>query len=343
MPSDRETLQRQWLMLRLIPRHPAKITAKQLTERLEAENFTITKRTVERDLQTLSESFPLLADERDKPYGWSWQKDARTFDVPGMSNAEALAFRMVELHLASLMPASTLALLNPYLRAAQQRLDQTAGNPARAWLDKVRVAQPAQALQAPAVDPAVQETVYEALLQEKQLQIAYQKRAETETVDYRVHLLGIVPRGPIIYLVCTLFDFPDARLLALHRIRSAEMLMTASKMPEGFSLDAYLASGALGFGEIEKQTITLEAVFSHGAGDHLHETPLSPNQVLLSLPDGRLRLKASVVQTEQLRWWLLGFGGGVEVIRPKALRQELARVAESLHATYNGGSVQSVP
>lgn len=343
MSTDRETLLRQWQMLRLIPRHPAKITAKQLTNKLEAENFAVTKRTVERDLQTLSESFPLLADERDKPYGWSWQKDARTFDVPGMSNAEALAFRMVELHLASLMPASTLALLGPYFKTAQQRLDQTVGNPAHAWLDKVRVAQPAQALQAPAVDPAVQDIVYEALLQEKQLQIAYQKRGEADTVDYRVHLLGIVPRGPIIYLVCTLFDFPDVRLLALHRVRSAEMLAAASRTPGGFSLDAYLASGALGFGEIEKQTITLEAVFSHGAGDHLHETPLSADQVLSSLPDGRLKLKACVVQTEQLRWWLLGFGDGVEVMKPKALRQELARVAESLHGTYGGGSVQSVP
>lgn len=330
-------------MLRLIPRHPAKITAKQLTEKLEAENFTVTKRTVERDLQTLSESFPLLADERDKPYGWSWQKDARTFDVPGMSNAEALAFRMVELHLTTLMPASTLALLSPYFNTAQQRLNQTAGNPAHGWLDKVRVAQPAQALQAPAVDPAVQDIVYEALLQEKQLQVAYQKRGEAETVDYRVHLLGIVPRGPIIYLVCTLFDFPDVRLLALHRVRTAEMLAAASRTPGGFSLDAYLASGALGFGEIEKQTIALEAVFSHGAGDHLHETPLSPDQVLSPLSDGRLRLEASVVQTEQLRWWLLGFGDKVEVVKPKALRQELAHIAAALHSTYNEGSVQSVP
>lgn len=343
MASDRETLQRQWHMLRLIPRHPAKVTAKQLTEKLGAENFIVTKRTVERDLQTLSENFPLLADEREKPYGWSWQPNAKTFDVPGMSNAEALTFRMVELHLKSLMPTSTLELLNPYFRTAQYRLDQTADNPAHAWLDKVRVAQPAQTLHAPAVEPAVQERVYEALLYERQLQITYQKRGETESVDYRVHLLGIVPRGPVIYLVCTLFDFPDVRLLALHRVRSAEVLDAPSRTPDGFNLDAYLASGALGFGAIEKQTIALEAVFSGGAGDHLHETPLSPDQVLSPLPDGRLKLKANVVQTEQLRWWLLGFGDRVEVVKPKALRQELARVVSALHSTYNGGSVQSVP
>lgn len=341
MPSDRETLQRQWKMLRLIPRHPAKITAKLLTEKLEAENFAVTKRTVERDLQTLSENFPLLADERDKPYGWSWQPNAKSFDVPGMSNAEALTFRMVELHLKPLMPASTLALLNPYFGTAQHRLDQAGDNPAHAWLDKVRVAQPTQTLHAPVVVPAAQEKVYEALLHERQLQIAYQKRGEADLVDYRVHLLGIVPRGQVIYLVCTLFDFQDVRLLALHRVRSAEMLEAPTRVPEGFSLDTYLASGAMGFGGNE--TIILEVVFRDNAGDHLHETPLSPEQVLSPLPDGSLKLKANVVHTEQLRWWLLGFGDKVEVIKPKALRQELARIAAALHATYNGGSVQSVP
>lgn len=105
MATDRETLLRQWQMLRMIPRFPSKITAKTLHEKLASENFTVTKRTVERDLQSLSESFPILSDERDMPYGWSWSKDAKVFDVPGLSNSEALTFKLVEQHLKPLLPA----------------------------------------------------------------------------------------------------------------------------------------------------------------------------------------------------------------------------------------------
>jgi predicted DNA-binding transcriptional regulator YafY len=56
---------------------------------------------------------------------------------------------------------------------------------------------------------------------------------------------------------------------------------------------------------------------------------------LKPLEDGALHLQAKVVNTEQLRWWLLGFGDKVEVIKPKTLRQELAQIAASLHATYS--------
>lgn len=334
MASDHETLLRQWQMLRFIPRHPSKVTAKSLTEKLKAENFTVTKRTVERDLQTLSESFPLLADERDKPYGWSWQKDARVFDVPGMSNAEALTFTMVEQYLPQLLPASTIDFLKPYFSAAAQRLTaQPQASPTHTWINKVRVVPPTQMLEAPAVDPLAQQAVYEALLRDRRLDLAYQKRGQTEQVTYVAHPLGIVSRGHVIYLVCTLFDFDDVRLLAMHRIRSAEVEEKAARRPKGFDLDSYIESGAMGFGGSE--TVSLEAVFHDGAGDHLYETPLTLDQRLKTMEGGTLQLQARVVNTEQLRWWLLGFGDNVEVVKPRALRQELARIAAALHSTYS--------
>lgn len=63
-------------MLRHIPKHPQQITAKVLHERLEAGLFKVSKRTVERDLLSLSDTFSLISNERSIPYGWSWSKDA---------------------------------------------------------------------------------------------------------------------------------------------------------------------------------------------------------------------------------------------------------------------------
>ena len=117
-----DTLPRQWQMLRMIPRYPQKITAKSLHEKLQADQFDVTKRTVERDLLALSKMFPLVSDERDKPYGWSWSKDAPVFNLPGLSHNEALTLAMVEQHLNNLLPSSTLSQLQPYFKATKQHL-----------------------------------------------------------------------------------------------------------------------------------------------------------------------------------------------------------------------------
>ena len=91
-----DTLQRQWAMLRLIPREPRRISVTDIQQKLAAADFYVTARTIQRDLQELSALFPLTIDDRNKPYGWSWTKDGRIFDLPGMDPQTALTFRLVE-------------------------------------------------------------------------------------------------------------------------------------------------------------------------------------------------------------------------------------------------------
>jgi predicted DNA-binding transcriptional regulator YafY len=328
-----DTLLRQWQMLRIIPRYPHKITAKLLLEKLLAERFDVTKRTVERDLIALSEMFPLVSDERDRPYGWSWSKDAPVFNLPGLSHHEALTLAMVEQHLNNLLPASTLSQLQPYFKAARQHLSNIPQTQrARSWLNKVRSVPTTQPLLPPNIKPTVQHTVYEALLGDKQIEIKYLKRGEEKAVDYRIHPLAAVQRGTVTYLFCRLFDYEDFRTLALHRIQSASILEDAAKIPAGFSIDDEINKGRFGFGEGKQ--IRLEAVFYNGSGDHLFETALSSNQTLTEQADGSLTLNATVADTPQLAWWLLGLGDGVEIVKPASLRKTLASTIAKMHAIY---------
>src|SRR5687768_2309629 len=98
------TLLRQWTMLRLIPRSPARIAVKDLQEQLRDADFLVTRRTVQRDLADLSTVFPLVSDDREKPYGWSWQREASSFDLPGLSVPDALTLTLVEQHLRHQLP-----------------------------------------------------------------------------------------------------------------------------------------------------------------------------------------------------------------------------------------------
>jgi hypothetical protein len=65
-----------------ILQHPRQITARELTENLESDGFEDSKRTIERDLLSLSEIFPSLSNEKSRTYGWSWNKDAEFFHCP---------------------------------------------------------------------------------------------------------------------------------------------------------------------------------------------------------------------------------------------------------------------
>ena len=338
MQSQNDTQLRQWAMLKRIPQHPRQITAKELTERLEADQFEVSKRTIERDLLSLSEIFPLLSNEKSRPYGWSWNKDAESFSLPSMSPVQALTLELAHDHLATLLPASLLSTLAPYFKCAEGVLSSGDGVKKMAnWRKKVAIVPPSQPLIPPDYSAEIIEAVHSALLTEQQLEISYTSRDQGETKTYPAHPLGLVQRGAVTYLVATLYDYTDVRMFALHRIKSAQVLDQPVKSPENFELAAYIRQGAFGFEENGEIKLVLR--FTTAAVEHLRETPLSIDQQILADIPGWIRLQATVTDTAQLRWWLMAFGDQVEVLEPANLRDEFINVSQSLHGIYH----QSIP
>jgi predicted DNA-binding transcriptional regulator YafY len=335
MATNQQSLLRQWHMLRMVPRAPSRITVRELSERLRAADFRVTERTVQRDLRELALVFPVEVDEREKPFGWSWLRDASSFDLPGLTVPEALTLTLVEQHLRHHLPPVTVESLRPHFRSAARTLSAVEDSaPSRAWLDKVRSVVPQQPLVAPRMDEACQRVVYLALMQDRQLRLHYRKRdADEPTVYAAVHPLAVVQRGGLVYLVCMFGQYEDVRTIALHRIQQAEALYEPARGKPGFDIDAYIASGQ--FGVIAGDPVRLRAVFSRAAGEHLFETPLSADQVLTIDAAGRLHLTATVPNTRALVWWLLGFGDGVVIQEPASLREELAGIAQRMAAAYS--------
>lgn len=325
------TLLRQWTLLQTIPRHRY-ITLNELHETMLDAGFEATKRTIERDMLKLEVHFPLLPNKKSRPYGWRWDPAVKVMDIPGMDPATALSFKLVEQYLERLMPRSTLEHLEPHFERARSVLEKTQG-PLRSWTEKVRVIPRGQRLQEPELADGVLEKVYQALLEERQFKVRYRTKPGEEK-EYVVHPLGLVLRDQVAYLVCTLFDYDDVLQLVLHRMLEVEPLDEPARRRESFSLDAYIQASH--FDYPEGQSIRLEALFDAASARHLAETKLSDDQTLESQPDGRVRVTATVADTHQLRWWLLGFGDRVEVAGPAPLRAEFARVAATLAERYAG-------
>ncbi len=324
-----DTLLRQWALLKAIPRH-SQATIADLHRKLAEQGFTVSKRTIERDLLALESVFPLRPNKKSKPYGWRWDPVAKVMDIPGMDPPLALSFKLVEQYLERLMPRSTLAHLESHFSRANEVLAQARG-PLKSWTEKVRVIPRGQRLREPMMQPGVLDSVYEALLQEMQFKTRYRTKSGQQK-EYVVHPLGLVLRDQVAYLVCTLFTYSDVVQLVLHRMLAVELLTERAVRPAGFDLETYIRNHH--FDYPEGGQVTLEALFEPEAAQHLSETWLSDDQHLETAPDGRIRVRATVADTQQLRWWLLGFGDRVEVVAPIELREEFRRIAEQQLRRY---------
>lgn len=333
MPTNQDTLIRQWHMLRLVPRYPQKATVQHIRSALQSQGFEVTERTIQRDLNELSSVFPLVVDDREKPYGWSWEKASPSFNLPSLTVPEALTLVLAEQHLNTLLPVSMMNELKPHFGAAHHRLEvEPRPHRARSWLNKVRTVFPTQPLIPPKVIPAIQAVISDALLHERQVEVHYRKRGEEQVSIYRAHPLALVQRGPMLYLYCRLFDYEDGCTLAMNRITSAKLLDEAAVYPDDFSLDTQMEAGIWNFGDGRKLHIELE--FDHDYGDHLWESPLSNDQKIEAIAGNKLRVSATVADTPQLRWWLMGFGQGVEVISPASVRSEMTSTSKALGKLY---------
>lgn len=323
------TVARQWAMLQGIPRSPRKATTSELEARLRDEGYHISRRTLERDLHTLSAQFPLVLDDRSKPYGWSWSKDANFEFMPKLTGAQAVALLLARTHLQDLLPQAMHKELVPFFDTATQTL---AGSGWKDWHKRTAVVPMGIPHIPPKLSTDVLVTVQSALAHRHCIEAQYRPKGAALTKLYRIHPLGLLTRGPVVYLICTLFDYPGVVQLALHRMVSAKETDGRAKEPKGFDFQQYVRTEARRYGS--DGPIELVARFDSGAAEHLREMPVSEDQVIRDLGDGRVEISATVQDDDLLLWWLRGFGSLVEVMRPLTLRKLMAREAELVCSKY---------
>lgn len=330
------TSYRYLLLLRMIPRYPRKIDTATISSRLERDGILIHRRSIQRDLEKLSNIFPILSDDQHKPYGWSWATDAPSLDIPAMTPLAALAYKMVAEFMFDMLPREIYDQLKPQFRFANNLLGQTDRDTLMKWPNKIRAVGRSQPLLPPNIQSKVFAIVSDSLFDEKRIEVTYKKRGEKGHVTWIINPLGIVLHDRLITLVCTVGSHcltKDIRQLQLHRINDAKQINEPAQSPEGFNLDQYIADGAFIY-RTGETLIKLKVLFEQDAAIHLEETQLSDDQKLTDRGDGNVLVEATVTDTRQLRWWLLGFGGRVEVLEPQKLREEFKSHSIKMTSKY---------
>lgn len=330
MEESGQAIARQWEMLKGIPRSPLKVTTAELGAKLLDRGYGVSRRTIERDLHALSTHFPLVLDDRSRPYGWSWAKDAQFEFMPKLTAPQSVALLLARTHLNTLLPQSMLKELAPIFDTA---VHTVAGTGWRDWHRRTAIVPMGIPHIPPKLSPDVLVVVQAALAHRRCITAQYRAKGAHQSKAMTIHPLGLLSRGPVIYLICTLFDYGDVRQLALHRLSAPLETEVRAKEPEGFDFQYYVRTEARSYGS--GGPIRLIARFTAASAEHLREMPLSEDQTWRELEGiGKVEISATVEDDELLRWWLLGFGSSVQVIKPVALRSEILHALTVSVAAY---------
>ncbi|WP_374479436.1 helix-turn-helix transcriptional regulator [Zoogloea sp.] len=319
MAKRSDTLETVLLAVELLRRIPRgrKVTASELHRQLKDAGIDRDLRTIQRQLEMLSEHFEIERDDRSKPYGYRWLEQAKALAVPNLTPQESLLLQLAEEHLKNLLPARLMKSMEGFFSQAKRNLGpESTARLEREWPGKVRVVATSQPLLPPKIVPGVFEIVSEALYNNRWLHLDYRnsggKRSKVEVMP-----LGLVQQGPRLYLVCRYRGYDNERNLALHRILSAEISTLTFDRPKEFDLKKYDDDGRFGFGEGEK--VRLSFRIERNAGLHMLETPLSSDQQVVEINDRQTEITATVIDSAMLEWWLRGFGKSVCAVRKMPL------------------------
>ena len=326
---------RQIAMLELIPRSPRKTFTKEIKEKLADRGFEIDERSIQRDLVALERTLPLVCDSRDKPYGWSWAKSSEGIQAPAMDPVEALTLSLAEQYLEPLMPKASYKRIGIFFDRANAVLKEQSPKLINRWRQRVRVLPEMLRFKRPQINREVEQALYEAAFEGKQIKAQYRKRGERKSNLRHIHPLGIVMKGSINYLICMMDeDKKNPRYLPMHRFLRVEILNEKIIEPKGFDLDEFIHTNNLSF-EYSKKLYTFKAIFDYTAAAHLIETPLNSSQKTISQSDGRLLVSGRMTDTLQFEQWLKSFGSDVEIIAPKKLRKKFKKLAKELNDIYD--------
>ena len=328
-----DTVFRYLAILQCIPAHPARKTTTRILAELRAKDpeFNVSARSMQRSLEQLSARFPITCETVGRTNHWYWIDSHAMTQLPAMTEHTAFALRLANEYLRPLMPPATLRLLDGYFQHANRLLK---GSALGRWAGRARIVARGPALQPPPVREDVQREAYGALLNNRLLEINYRSRSQGRPQRVTLNPLGIVFRDTVAYLVATAWDYEDIRHYALHRMSKPRLLKQPARTPRGFRLASYIHDELPFSYPLAREKIRLRVAVTREVAAHLAERRLSGDQQITHQAGGRVLVEASVADTQELRWWLLGFGSAVEVLAPALLRKEFAAQARAMQAMY---------
>jgi predicted DNA-binding transcriptional regulator YafY len=315
---------RQWKILKTI--EAGRFTS---TARL-GEAYGVTERTIRRDIEALQEAgFPIYDDRVDGKKVWRLVDGYKQRLVQSFSLSELAALHFSRNMLSFLRGAPFAQDLETAFQKIREALPEKS-LPYLARIQDLFSARPD-----PWKDYSKKQDVIagliDATLHQRQAQLAYYSFNSRRTKSYTVDPYRLVYYRGGLYLYARAHEYGEVRTFAVERIQKIEVLDQGFEVPADFDPSEY-ARGA--FGILAGKPQTVELVFPAPLAGYIRERSWHESQQLFDEPDGGVRLVMEVAPGFELRSWIKGFLPNVTVVRPAALRDEIARDIEESRKAF---------
>ncbi|WP_272166080.1 helix-turn-helix transcriptional regulator [Vibrio diabolicus] len=332
---------RNLVMVDKIPIYPEQgFTTSQIHHALLTEGYDISIRTVQRDLEKLSE-WAALDYEDDEQGHRCWFRDIKKPDVMDVVPAsEAFLLVLSEKLLRKTVPINLSEKLEEWLNKADAKL--SAKHLFSNWKSKVHVVPDSYPLiyDEYHVDEEYRKIIYDCVLNEEQLQISYKSSKSEVPKDYTLNPLGLIIRDQSHYLVATRDTTPEKpQLFLFHRISCAKKLYLDITKPVTFSVEEYVSKNPTGW-LLKDKTERIELRVKAYALDVLTHNKLAKDQVLEQCDETWWRVTFSCYPTYDLISWILKFGQDVVCEYPVSLKDTVIKLLNASIANYQKSIVE---
>ena len=328
--QDFSQVQRQMYLLSLLSDNPRAYSVNDMRESLQRSlGITVSRKTVERDIDILSTEFCICEDEKDGNsvyYADKYHLKNIQYSIPELLSLY-FTRELLEDYAGMAIANHAIDLVN--------RLIATAPAVNRRYLEnlgaRLKVSQ-IPITPEPDMDPDLYETLQRSLADQQRLHIEYYSFTSDEitTRDFDPYVLEI--REGRWHLVGYCHLRQAVRDLRVSRIRKATLLQEHYHTPSNF----YENHQKNRFQHLAgDQRIQLKLRFT-GQAARLVEEYHGTQAKLLKQNDQSLLYERTVSMNPEVLMWVLGFGAEVEVLEPASLRQQVNEESQRMAHLYLG-------
>ncbi|MBL4701396.1 MAG: WYL domain-containing transcriptional regulator [Phycisphaeraceae bacterium] len=321
-----DTLFRQWNLIKALQSHHYGLSLEELSEIL-----TCNKRTVQRDLKFLKNTFSIECDKRDLGRQFWKLKDNASDNGLQLTMTEMLSLFLSQQLLLPLAGTQFGDGLQSTLAKIRTQISGKALSYFKDLDDSFFIKSLARTDYS-AQDQQIR-TINLAMLDQKAVRITYASASIGKEVTSVFHPYGMVLLHASLYCIGMLVCYDDVRTLKVSRIKKVQLLEQTFDKPEGFTLAKHMQSA---FGVIRTgKKYLIKARFTGWAKTNVLEMIWHSSQKIVKQTDDYVIVTFELGSTVEFKRWLLGFGLHASIITPKTLVAEVKNELQQVLAMYN--------
>ncbi len=291
-----------------------------------AREFEVDRKTVQRDIDKMRElGAPVEYDPKQHGYFYT-EKNYFLPAIP-LTQSDMFAFVVNEQILKQYQDA-------PYYQDIKQVIERIIQFlPDEIAADETASIFSFQSAPASPVNKQHFELLQQAAYDEKQVKIKYHSQHSNQASERVVDPYAIRNQQGTWYLIGMCHNRNEVRIFALNRILSLTLTDGDFYKPLNFDTDEFLKNSFSIYRDDKTHHIKLK--FSPYQSRWIRERQWHKTQQLTELNDGSLIFEMDVQGLDEVKRWVLQYGGEVEVLEPAVLRKDVFIEVERMALLYN--------